>query len=291
MSVIQVDHLTKLYGKTCALEDAMCTFEENKIYGLLGRNGAGKTTLLNLISNRIFPTAGTITVDGAPVLENDAALRKVFFMTEQNLYPENMRVKECFRWTKEFYPDFDSTYAENLCRKFELNPKKKMSALSTGYQSIAKMIIAMASQAPVTIFDEPVLGLDAHHRDLFYKELLANYMENPKTIILSTHIIEEISTLLENVVILKNRKVIVQDSVENLLKTAYCAVGSQEGVEKFIQGKTCVNREQMASYCSAAILGECTPQDKAFAAQLGVEIIGIELQKLFIHLTNEEAVQ
>jgi ABC-2 type transport system ATP-binding protein len=286
MGTVQVKNITKYYGKVCALDNVSITFEPDKIYGLLGRNGAGKTTLLNLMTNRLFPTDGEIIVDGEKVMENDKAVEKIYYMSEKNLYPESMKVKDIFFLTKEFYPEFDMDYAIALCEKFELKPDKKFKALSTGYRSIAKLITAMASNSRIMIFDEPVLGLDANHRDLFYKELLANYMEEPKTIILSTHIIEEIAKILERVIIIDDKKITVDDSTENLLKSAYCVSGASEDVDKYIEGKNCINIDIMASYKSATVLEKITDNDKENAGKLNLEISKVELQKLFINLTG-----
>ena len=103
---IELNHITKRFGETTALEDISVTFGENRIYGLLGRNGAGKTTLLGLITNRIFPTEGQVLVDGEPVRENDRALGRIFCMSEKDYYPDGMSIKDLFRWTRYFYPCF-----------------------------------------------------------------------------------------------------------------------------------------------------------------------------------------
>lgn len=286
MSVINIKNVTKCYGTTCALDNVTAQIESDKIYGLLGRNGAGKTTLLNLITNRLFPSDGEITIDGENVVENDNAIGKVFYMTEKNLYPEGMTVNNVFKWTKEFYPSFDTDYALALCDKFDLNSKKKVKSLSTGYRSVSKIITTLSSNAEILIFDEPVLGLDAHHRDLFYKELLASYIEKPKTIILSTHIIEEIADILERVIIIDQKRVIVADSVENLLKTAYCISGASDNIENYIKGKKCVNIDRVGAFKSATIIGKIMDSDKDNANKLNLEFSKVELQKLFIHLTN-----
>lgn len=288
MSVIQVNNLTKSYGTVCALEDINLTMEENKIYGLLGRNGAGKTTLLSLLSNRLFPDGGTVEIDGENVRENDRALQKLFYMSEAQLYPEAMTVQKSFGWTKAFYPQFDLEYAAALCKKFGLDPKKKMKALSTGYSSVAKLILALSVNTPIVAYDEPILGLDAHHRDLFYRELISNYTDHPKTVILSTHIIEEISSLLERVIFIRERKVAVDDSVERLLAGAYTVSGSEDAVKNFTQGRQCVNWERMGRFTSATLLGQPAGRERQQAGNLGLELTGVELQKLFIYLTREE---
>jgi ABC-2 type transport system ATP-binding protein len=119
MSRIEIKNITKKFGDVTALNGVTLNLEGNHIYGLLGRNGAGKTTLLNLITGRMFPTEGEIQVDGEKVLENDRALSKMYCMSELNLYPERMKVRDAFRWSGEFFPDFDKEYAQELCEKFE----------------------------------------------------------------------------------------------------------------------------------------------------------------------------
>jgi ABC-2 type transport system ATP-binding protein len=291
MSVIEIRNITKCYGTACALENISLTIEPGKIYGLLGRNGAGKTTLLNLISNRLFPTKGEITIDGENVFENDKAIAKIFYMTERNLYPEGMTIQNVFKWTREFYPAFDPAYALSLWNKFDLAVNKKIKALSTGYNSIFKLITTLASCAEILIFDEPIMGLDAHHRDLFYKELLASYVENPRTMIISTHIIEEMADMLERVIIINERKIVVDEGVADLLNSAYCISGAADGIDQYAAGKNCIHMDRMASFQAATVLGKVTDKDRDMAKTLNLTFSGVELQKLFIHLTNAGGVK
>ena len=286
MAKIEVKNLKKKYGDNLVLDNIDITFDENKIYGLLGRNGAGKTTLLNIITNRIFQDDGTVEVDGENIHGNDNALEKIYFMTERNLFPEGYKVKDIFKWTAEFYPKFSMEYALELSKKFDLDISKKIKNLSTGYSSIAKIIVAMASNAEVVIYDEPVLGLDANHRELFYKELMKDYIENPKTIILSTHIIEEVSSLLEKVVILNDKKVVNTDDAEELLNKVYTVSGLSENVDMYIEGREIINIETLTNFKSATILGEINRIDRTIAESLGLDFSKVELQKLFISLTN-----
>lgn len=286
MSIIEVKNVTKDYGKTKALDNISLTLEPNKIYGLLGRNGAGKTTLLNLMTNKIFPTNGDITIDGDTVLENDKALNNIFYMVEKNLYPEGLKIKEIFKWTKEFYTSFDMEYANTLAKKFDLNVNKRVKSLSTGYTSIFKAIIAMASNANIIMFDEPVLGLDANHRSMFYKELIANYSDNPKTIIISTHLIEEVETVLEEVIIIKEGKLIVKKSVEELLKSAYMVSGEASKVDEYLKGKTYMEEAVMGKFKSVTVMEDINHKNEVLAKELNLDFTKAELQKLFISLTN-----
>jgi len=287
MGIIKISNITKNFGDVCALNNVSLRLEENKIYGLLGRNGAGKTTLLNLITNRCFPTSGTITIDGENIIENDNALEKIYLMVEKDLYPESFKVKEIFKWKAEFYKNFDMDYALNLSKKFGININKKFKELSTGYTSICKIIVTLASGAEVLLFDEPILGLDAGHRELFYKELMSSYIENPKTIVLSTHIIEEVASFLENVIIMKDNKIIADKEVEELLNESYTISGLDENVDIYIKGKSCVNIETMGSFKAATIIGKIIDEDRAYQKELELKVSKVELQKLFVYLTSE----
>jgi ABC-2 type transport system ATP-binding protein len=286
MNTIEVKSITKDYGNTKALDDISLTFEPNKIYGLLGRNGAGKTTLLNLMTNKIFPTKGDITIDGDTVVENDKALNNIFYMMEKNMYPEGLKVKEIFNWTKEYYSLFDMEYANTLAKKFELNVNKRVKSLSTGYTSIFKAIIALASNANIMIFDEPVLGLDANHRNMFYKELIANYSEEPKTIIISTHLIEEVETVLEEVIIIKEGKLIVKKPVEELLASAYIVSGEASKVDEYLKDKTFIEEEVMGKFKAVTVMESIQQKNETLAKELNLDFAKAELQKLFISLTN-----
>ena len=146
--IFNIANITKQYGDIYALDHVNLNFEAGKIYGLLGRNGAGKSTLLKAISNRIFPDDGVITLNDQPVMENDEVLHQMYLMSEEDMYPKSMKVKEVFHWTDEFYGCFNIEKAKELAQKFELNMNKKVKDLSTGYQSIYKLIIALSLDVP-----------------------------------------------------------------------------------------------------------------------------------------------
>lgn len=280
---IEVMNLNKSYGKTCALNNVSVKFEDNVIYGLLGRNGAGKTTLLNIITNHIFADSGEVLVDGIPSRENDAALQRMYLMSEHNYYPERMKIKDIFKWSRDFYPSFDMDVAMGMAEKFGLNVNKMVKGLSTGYTSIFKVIVALSVNAPYILLDEPVLGLDANHRDLFYRLLLQRYSENPCTIIISTHLIEEVSGIIENVVIINEGKIIKNESRDELMSKGYTVAGKASLVDSFIIGKEVLGMDLMGGLKSAYVLGRIDKED----VPEGLETSNIDLQKLFVKLTSE----
>ena len=283
MSMIEVTDISKTFKDTKALSHVSLKFRENTIYGLLGRNGAGKSTLLNLINNRMFPDSGTITLDGTALTENTSALSRCFLANETNLYPESMKVKEAFRWSREFYPDFDMEQAEKLSALFKLPVKKKIKSLSTGYQSIFKNIVALSVNVPFVFLDEPVLGLDAYHRELFYKILIEKYAENPFTAVISTHLIEEAANIIEQVIVIRNGEIIRNQSLEELLGSGYCVSGPAMQVDAYIQSKTVIGTESLGGLKSACLMG--VPDAKLPSC---LEVSRLDLQKLFIRLTDTQ---
>ena len=282
MSIV-IDHVSKGFGPVRALRDVSVTFEEGKIYGLLGRNGAGKSTLLNVLTDRIFPEGGTVTVDGEPVHDNDRALSKMYLMSEKNCYPDSMKVKDAFRWTKQFYPDFDQDFAWNMASAFELNTNTKVNKLSTGYTSIFKLIVALSVNTPYVLLDEPVLGLDANHRDLFYRTLLARYTERPFTMVISTHLIEEVSSIIEDVVVIHKGEVLKNGSCQDLLSQGYTVSGPRSLVEEYLKGKNVLGVDVLGGLESAYLWGQ---PDRSSLPQ-GLEISGLDLQKLFVLMTGK----
>lgn len=286
MSRIEITELTKEYGDKLALNNVNLTIQENKIYGLLGRNGAGKTTLLKLLTNKIFPSSGDITIDGDSVFESNLSLSKVQYMMEENLYPKGLKVKEIYKWTKEFYSSFDMEYANILSKKFELNVNKKVRELSTGYTTIFKAIIALSSNANILLLDEPVLGLDANHRDLFYKELITNYNDSPKTIIISTHLIEEVANILEEVIIIEDGIILFNKSAEDLLSSAHKISGETENIDTFLKDKSYIEQESIGNFKSVIILDDSYKEKLSLPKKLNLKSSKIKLQELFISLTK-----
>jgi ABC-2 type transport system ATP-binding protein len=286
MSRIEIRHISKTYGKTVALKDVTATISDGKISGLLGRNGAGKTTLLNIVTNRIFADQGQVLIDDQPAIENDQIQSTIFYMTEKTLYSKETRVSEVFKITKGFYPSFNLDYAASLSNRFKLEPKKKISSLSTGYLTILKLVLTLASNAPITIYDEPVLGLDANHRDLFYRELISHFNEVPNTVILSTHLIEEVARLLEDVIMLREGKMLLAQPVESILQLAYTVSGDQESVDRFSADKKVISRETLGRFKSATLYQTRTAADEQMMSQLGLDLIPAKLQDVFISLTN-----
>lgn len=282
MRAIQINHVTKKYQDVVALDDISFSFEYGKIYGFLGRNGAGKSTLINIIANRIFADQGEVLVDGITAKENMAVQEKIFCMSEADLYNTSLKIKDQFRWINCFYDCFDIDKAVQIAERFKLPLDKRFKALSKGYQSIFKLTVALSIQTPYVIFDEPVLGLDANHRELFYELLLKDFEQNERTIILATHLIEEVANMIEEVVLIDKGHVLMQESVENLLEMGYCISGRADEVDAYCMGKHVIGFDILGGLKLAYITGE----KEQPSAESHLQISAMNLQKLFIKLTE-----
>jgi ABC-2 type transport system ATP-binding protein len=285
---VECKNVTKSYGKQEVLKNLNLSLEEEKIYGLLGRNGAGKTTLLNLICSQIMRDGGEINIYGEEVFENSKALEKICLVKEKELKIEDYRVKRIFDIAGTLYKDWDEDYKKYLVKEFNLDTNKKYKSLSRGMKSIVGLIIGLSSRAKITIFDEPSLGLDAAVRERFYNLLLEGYEKNRRTFIISTHLIDEVSSLFEEVVILNNGEVLMKEEMAEILEKAHFLRGKEESIMKVIKDKKVLHKEFFGNTAIIGVLGELSREELNSLKASNVEISPMPLQKLFIYLTKED---
>jgi ABC-2 type transport system ATP-binding protein len=186
-----------------------------------------------------------------------------------------------------FFPHWDREYAFALVEEFRLPLNRRMKALSRGMLSAAGAIFGLASRAPLTIFDEPYLGVDAVARSLFYDRLLEDYTQHPRTIILSTHLIDEVSRLLEHILLIDQGRLILDEEAEALRGRAFAVVGPAATVDTFMASKDVLVREPLGGLVSATVMG--TADDRKRAQALGLEVVPVSLQQLIVHLTSAPA--
>lgn len=287
MIAVECRSLTKAYGKVEAVKDVNLSIEEGKIYGLLGRNGAGKSTLLNLICTQIMRDSGEINIYGEEVLENERALEKLCLVKEKDLKVEDYKVSRIFHIASILYKNWDPQYKELLIKEFRLDTRKKYKNLSRGFKSIVGIIIGLSSKAKVTIFDEPSLGLDAAARDKFYNLLLQEYENSGRTFILSTHLIDEVSSLFEEVIILDKGKLLVQEELAVLLEKAHFLSGKEEVIRSIIADKKVIHKEFFGTTAIIGVLCDFSREELNKLKDNNIEVSPMPLQKLFIYLTEE----
>ncbi len=279
---IKTNHLTKRYRKEVALDDLSLQISGNKIVGLLGKNGAGKTTLMRMLAGHFAATSGDILIDHEAPFNNYSLSKHVCLIMESNNFHDKFNVNDILNISAKFYPNWDKEYAEELREIFRLKPKKKIKTLSKGMYSALGIIVGLASNSSITIFDEPYIGLDAAFRSTFYDLLLESYERNPRLIILSTHLIDEVSKLFEEVVILQEGKALLHESVDDLANKHILLSGNKEEVEHFAANKNVIHETTMLGQKTVVLFDENITDAK------GLKVSRASLQELFVYLTKEE---
>lgn len=285
IAVAQLQNVSKKYRDAYALENVSVTFSENKIYGLLGRNGAGKTTMMSILTAQGFASSGAATVFGEDPYENDKVLSRICFIRESQKYPDDYSPMHAFKAAALFFENWDNQLAMQLAKEFELPLKRRIKKLSRGQLSAVGVVIGLASRAELTFFDEPYLGLDAVARQLFYDKLLADYALRPRTIVLSSHLIDEVANMLEHVVVIDKGQIILDDDAENIRGSAALITGKAADVDMFTQGFKILATEQIGGLLSVTVDGRMDQRTRQEARELGLDVSPVSLQQLVVRKT------
>lgn len=288
-AVIQTHNLTKRYKETLALDDVSLEFHQNIIYGLLGRNGAGKTTLMSILTAQNFATSGAARIYGEDPYENERVLQRMCFVRESQKYPEDATARHAFNMARLFFANWDQELADTLVEDFALPLKTTIKKLSRGQLSAVGVIIGLASRADITFFDEPYLGLDAVARQIFYDRLVADYAEFPRTIILSSHLIDEIAHLVEHVVVIDKGRIIVDESADSARQRAVTVTGARDKVLEVAGHYPELHRQELGNVMSLSVESTLLPHERQRAQEWGLEVEPVSLQNFVVRRTQKVA--
>ena len=199
-----------------ALENVSFSVGAGSITGLLGRNGSGKSTIAMLMAGQAYAQEGDVLIDGVPVFDNPQAMASVCNAADSMAIFGDEKIKNTLNLWRDVRPNWDEDFAGQLFETFKISIKKKPDKLSRGQRSALHAILGLASRCPVTIFDEVHLGMDAVAREVFYRTVLADYTQNPRTIIMSSHLIEEVEDLLDHVLFVHEGKLIESGDADDV---------------------------------------------------------------------------
>ena len=205
--------LSKAYGRKPALSGVDLEVGRGRIVGLLGPNGSGKTTLIKLLCGLIQPTAGTLAVDGLPIGPETKAL--ISYLPDRMYFASWMRATDLFDLFRDFYRDFDYDKALAMCRSLGVEPRDRIKTMSKGTKEKVQLVLVMARKAQLYLLDEPIAGVDPAARDFILHTILTNYNEEG-TVLISTHLIADIEKVLDEAVFLKQGKVMLHETVDNI---------------------------------------------------------------------------
>ncbi len=282
---VQLDSLTVRYGRTTALQSVTAGILPDTITGLLGRNGSGKSTLLATIAAFRRPTSGRVTLNGVDPYENSGLMAATCLVRESGDFGE-LNTSEVLGVAAAVRPTFSRKLAERLLDRFGVPKRRSVEKLSRGQRSALGAAIGLAGRAPLTLFDEVYLGMDAPTRYAFYEELLADYAANPRTIVISSHLIEEVERLFEHVLVLDAGRLLLAEPADDLRQRGVRVVGNRAAVEEFAAPYTVISTSHLGRTMAATLYGDMTSEAKLRAAATGLELEHVSIQDLFVHLTK-----
>ncbi|HIR59135.1 MAG TPA: ABC transporter ATP-binding protein [Candidatus Onthousia excrementipullorum] len=215
MALLEVSHITKSYGNNKVLDDVTFSIPKGKIVGLLGPNGSGKTTLIKLINDLLKEDSGTIKVNG---LDLGVETKKIIsYLPDKNYLNNNMTVLELLNYFKDFYEDFRIDKAKELIGKLDLDLNQKLKTMSKGTKEKVQLILVMSRKAKLYILDEPIGGIDPAARDYIINTILTNFSDDA-SLLISTHLISDLEKVLDEIIFLKNGKVVRSGSTDEIRK-------------------------------------------------------------------------
>lgn len=213
MMILECENLSKNYGSVKALDNLTLKIESGKIVGLLGPNGHGKTTLIKTLSGLLSKDKGKVLIDGKRI--GVGTKKIVSYLPERSYLSPEMKIKEVVSFFQEFYEDFDAKKADAMLGELSLDKESKLKSLSKGNREKVQLIMVMSRKAKLYLLDEPMGGVDPAARDYILKTIISNYSEDA-TVIISTHLIQDVEQILDEVVFLKEGKVMLHSDVDEL---------------------------------------------------------------------------
>lgn len=213
METMVCEGLSKDYGKLRALDRVDLRLEEGRIVGLLGPNGSGKTTLIKLAARLLVPSEGNVTICGEVPSEKTKAI--VSYLPDRNFLPEYMNGEELVAMYKDFFADFDENRAYEMLGSLDIDLKMPLRKMSKGTKEKVQLILTMSRKAKLYLLDEPIAGVDPAARDYILRTIISNYDENA-TVLISTHLIADVENVLDEAIFLKQGRVILHKSVDEI---------------------------------------------------------------------------
>lgn len=289
MRVIHCHELTKTYGQFNAVNHLSFSIHEGKITGIIGRNGAGKTTLLKILAGFHRKTSGEVKVFDQDPFNNINVAANMIFIDDQMKFPHSLALLDILTSASQFYQNWDMDIAMGLFNYFGFNPKQSHQKLSKGMKSTFNVIIGLAARCPLTIFDEPTTGMDAAVRKDFYRALLKDYLKHPRTILLSSHLLNELEEVLEDVLLIRDGEKRLHTSISELKEMAIGLTGKQSAITKLIQGVDVFHEESFGKDSVYVVVENSFKKEELQQVTMaGIELSPVAPDDLCIYLTGRQ---
>jgi len=244
---VKVVGLNYFHGKEQSLRDVSFTLEAGKVYGLWGRNGAGKTTLMRCIAGLLPVDKESISVREAVPFDNDQILGDICFIQENHPLNPIWRVKDALEIASRFQPEWDESIAQRAIKAFRLKPTMRVKKMSKGMKTALALSIGLASNAKVTIFDEPTNGLDAAFRETFYELLMKEHEKGERLFVISTHYIQELQRYMEQLLVIHQGELVLNQSLEEIRGASGYIHGKKEELSFLDNNSSVIEVKEMGA--------------------------------------------
>ena len=285
--VVKAINLSKHYGKNVALSDLSAAIPENSITGLIGRNGSGKTTLMKILAGLLDKTSGEALIFGERPMDNLSVLNRLVYTCHDMAYDPKLNLRTILTAYKTMFAGFDTEFADKLMKYFDLGGKMKYHSLSQGMGSIFNFLCALSCRTPITMLDEPVLGMDVTVRKAAYEILLRDFTEHPRTFIISSHLLSEIEGTLSDILLIEQGKAVLNCSIDDVRQSAYRVDGNAVALDSYLSGKKIIARKTSEIVSFAVIYERLTESAAESAKRQGLTVSSVKAEDVCVYLTQQ----
>ncbi|WP_153731041.1 ATP-binding cassette domain-containing protein [Sporosarcina obsidiansis] len=287
MQTISLRDVTKKYRSLTILDQVNLEIRENAITGVVGRNGAGKTTLMKMIAGFIKESGGELRVFGERPFNSLSVSANTIFIDDMMGFPDAMTLGDILVECERFYAKWDGELAKRLLEYFSLPLVLKHRILSKGKRSIFNAVVGIAARCPLTMFDEPITGMDSAARRDFYRALLKDYIAHPRTILLSSHHVEEMEDLLEDVLLIDGKGIGFHGPITELQEKFLALQGKRETLEIYANRYAVIHRSTTGPLAEWIVDNEHTEAELVALKQAGIRIAAVSASDAYLAMTGQ----
>ncbi len=286
--ILKVSDFTKYFGSTRALNGLSFELQEPEIVGLIGANGSGKTTFFRCLIGVEAADKGSVQVYGEDPFR-DMEVNQEILLSSVETDLQYMKIKKAINCYEIMYDNFDREFAEKAFDLFQVDRSKRYRSFSTGMKSVIKFVLAVSSRVSLTLLDEPFTGVDIEKRKFMYDILLGDYLEHPRTFLISSHNLLEIEKLLSRMVMIDEGKLIFNKPMDQVQSMLLDVSGGREAVEKFeleLAGSGLVQRLSLETGLHLIVNAELAPEAGERAGEMGLEVRSVDPESVFTYMKS-----
>ncbi|WP_082332522.1 ABC transporter ATP-binding protein [Lysinibacillus contaminans] len=288
MKMIQCEQLAKNFGSHKALQNITCAIESEKIVGIIGRNGAGKSTLLHILAGYLQPTRGTCHVFGEKPFNNIQTAANTIMIDDRLSFSNYLTLEEILGMGADFYPNWQGELAFRLLDYARLAKKAKHEQLSKGQLATFNLIYGLASRCALTILDEPMNGMDEAIRNDFYRAILKEYIAFPRTILIASHHLQEMESILEEILLINEGVVIAHAPIDELKQQLISLTGPSHALAPILADSIIYTKKEIAGMTTVVVEASKLFIQEDVLQKKGITTAHLSTSDVCMYLTSSE---